>query len=508
MWIMREKTAGIAVAVMVINVLSRALALVANSLITASFGANSLTSAYSFAITLAGIITTIIGTTLTTSVIPIYTELKETGDNKRTAAFLNNTVSLTVIVSLSMIFIGVVAAPLIAKIAGKGDYDFSVYATRILLFSILFMSLYYIFSGILQANNRFFLAAAVSIPSSLCSMIYIFVFSAKYGVAGLVVATLVGYFAQAAILAPALPSVGCRLGLSFHYKNEDMRKIFRVVAPVIIGICAYQINILTNSSIAFGYDTENYIVLNNAQNLGVQIVMTMTLAIASVIYPKLATLTAKKDEEGFIRLMVSTLNGIILLLVPLTFGFFLLGHDFIDLIYGYGKFTEENVRLGGSVFSLYALGILGIGFKEITDRAFYARKNTKFSALNGVVIMAVNIILSIIFVRIWGLCGIAAAYSVAALVGGVNIIFLFKKKYGDLTARPILKALLKALCAAAVMTPAVILIGKAVPSGSKLGLLIRLAASGGGGALVYALTLIVLKTEEITEFINKGDRKK
>ena len=80
MWIMREKTAGIAVAVMVINVLSRALALVANSLITASFGANSLTSAYSFAITLAGIITTIIGTTLTTSVIPIYTELKETGD--------------------------------------------------------------------------------------------------------------------------------------------------------------------------------------------------------------------------------------------------------------------------------------------------------------------------------------------------------------------------------------------------------------------------------------------
>ena len=504
---MREKTANIAAAVMVINVLSRALALVANSLITASFGANALTSAYSFAITLAGIITTIIGTTLTTSVIPIYTELKETGDKKRTDAFLNNTISLTVIVSLSLIFVGILAAPLIAKIAGKGDYNFSVYATRVLLFSILFMSLYYIFSGILQANNRFFLAAAVSIPSSLCSMLYIFLLSQKYQVAGLVVATLVGYFAQAAILAPALSSVDYRFGLSFRYKNEDMFKIFRVVAPVIIGICAYQINILTNSSIAFRYDTENYIVLNNAQNLGIQIVMTMTLAIASVIYPKLSTLTAKKDESGFIELMTATLNGIILLLIPLTFGFFLLGRDFIDLIYGYGKFTEENVRLGGSVFSLYALGILGIGFKEITDRAFYARKNTRISALNGVVIMAVNILLSVIFVRIWGLGGIAAAYSAAALVGGANIIFLFKKKYGDLTLAPIAVTVIKAVCSAAVMIPVVILIGKALPAASKLMLLVRLAVSAAAGTVAYGIMLIILKTKEIINIINKGDRK-
>lgn len=504
---MGSKLAGVTLAVMIINVLSRGIALVANSAVTATFGANALTGAYSFAITLAGIITTVIGTTLTTSVIPIYTDLREKTNEERTNSFLNNTFSLTVIVSLLLIILCSLLAPVIASIAGKGDVEFSAFAIRVLLFSILFMSLYYIFSGILQANGKFFLAASVSIPSSMCSMLYIMTLSEKFGIHGLVFATLAGYFVQAAILVPVMHKTGWRFRFSFSYKNEDMYKIFAVIAPVIVGICAHQVNILANSSIAFRYDVENYVVLNNAQNLGVQIVLTMTLAVASVVYPKLSFFSAKEDKQSFADCLVATMDGIILLLVPLSFGFFIYGETFIDLIYGYGKFTPENVKLGGSIFSIYAVGILGLGFKEITDRAFYARKNQKESAYNGVVIMAVNIILSIILVKPFGLKGIALAYSVAALTGGINIIVRFRKKYNDLPAKPLMVTFLKAVVSSIVMTVVICVLRKGISfPESKAGVFLEICVPAAMGMVVYALMLILLKTKEINNFLKRSKK--
>ncbi len=495
--------AGVTLVVLIINVLSRGLALVSNSFVTAYFGATSLTSAYSFAITLAGIVTTVIGTTLTTSVIPIYTELREAGDKKRTNGFLNNTISMTVLVSFVLIFIGMFCAPVIAEIAGKGDYKFSVFAIRVLIFSVLFMCLYYIFSGILQANGKFYLAAAVSIPSSMVTMSYIILLSDKYNVSGLVFATLIGYFVQAAILVPALRTTDYRFSLSFDYNNSDMKRIFKVVAPVIVGICAHQINILTNSSIAFRHDAENYIVLNNAQNLGIQIVLTMVLAISSVIYPKLSDLEAKKNEKEFSKLLTATLNGIILLLIPLSFGFYIFGEKFIDLIYGYGKFTSENVALGGSVFSLYALGILGLGFKEITDRAFYARKNTKVSAYNGVFIMIINIVLSIVLVKYFGLKGVAFAYSVAAFLGGINIIIQFSKRYNDIKIKSLVITAIKTIVAALVMTAVLMFIKDINFGSSKIAAFAGLLVSAAAGVFVYALALLPMYLKDIKKFIKQ-----
>lgn len=500
--------AGVTLIVLIINVMSRGLALISNSLVTACFGATSLTSAYSFSITLANIITTVVGTTLTTSVIPIYTELREFGDKKRTNAFLNNTVSLTVIVSFALIFLGGLLAPVIAGIAGKGDFGFSVFAIRILLFSILFMSMFYIFSGILQANGKFYLAAAVSIPSSVITMVYILSSSDKFGMHGLVVATLIGFFAQMAILIPALSKTDYRFSPSFKYNNPDMKRIFSVVAPVIVGICAHQINILTNSSIAFRHDAENYIVLNNAQNLGVQIVLTMVLAIASVIYPKLSEMAAKKEDEKFSDCLTSTLNSIILLLIPLSFGFFMLGHKFIDLIYGYGKFTSENVALGGSVFALYAVGLLGLGFKEITDRAFYARKNTKVSAWNGVLIMALNIAFSIVLVRFFGLKGIAFAYSVAAILGGINIIWQYTRRFPDIKVKSLFVTVLKALVASAFMAVVLNFVKNISFGGSKISVLLSLMVSGVSGVVVYGIALILLRTEEVKNILKFKEKSK
>lgn len=500
-----NKIVKTATVVLIINVLSRGLALIANSLITSKIGVNDLSSAYSYALSLSNIITTIIGTTLTTSVIPIYTDLRENHTLKRANYFINNTISFTAVISLFLIFSGQLLAPRILTISQSGDVSFGIFAIRILIISVIFISMYYIFSSLLQANDKFYLAAAVSLPSSIVSILYLTTISEKYGAYGLTFSTLLGFFLQAAFLIPALKNTGFKFKLSFDFKNEDMLKIFKVVAPVIVGVCAYQVNMLTNNSIAFSYDSDRYIVLNNAQNLGIQIVMTIVLAIASVVYPKLSLDAARDDNKTFSENLITTLNGMILLLVPLSFAFYIFSYEIMDLIYGYGKFTEEFLILGSDVFKMYSFAFLGIGFKEITDRAFYAVKNTKTSAYNGVVIMVSNILLSIILVKYMGLSGIATAYSLASVIGGINILILFKAKTKKLFIKPLFVALVKSLIACIVMAFAVNFIKNIGFGEGKINLILKLGASGVCGVLVYALMLIVLKTKEITKFLKRGN---
>ena len=476
---MSKKIAGTAMIVLIINIISRGFALVANSLITATIGVNDLTSAYSYALTLTNIITTIIGTTLTTSVIPIYTDLRENHDLKRANKFINNTISLTVIVSILLVFLGSVLAPYISKISGNTDISFSVFAIRVLLWSIVFICLYYVFSGLLQANDKFYLAAMVSLPSSIVSIAYLVLIGKNYCAYGLTFATVLGFFLQAAILVPALKSTKFRFKPSFNYKNEDMYKIFKVVAPVIVGVCAYQINMLTNNSIAFAYDSERYIVLNNAQNLGIQIVMTLVLAIASVVYPKLSYSAAKEEAGEFKDIFTGAINGMTLILIPIAFAYYIFSKEVMDIIYGYGKFTEEYIVLGGNVFAMYAFSILGIGFKEITDRAFYAMKNTKTSAYNGVLIMVVNIVLSAVLVKIYGLPGIAIAYSVAALLGGINILIQFKIKNRYISLKPIFITVVKSVVACAVMSVLVYFIKGMDFGEGKINLLLKEGEENG-----------------------------
>lgn len=500
-----QKTARTVLIVLIINILSRALALIASSMITAFYGATAQTSAYSFSIVITNTITTVIGTALTTAVIPIFIELLEGQNKDRAYKFINDTISLTVLVGLILTLIGILIAPVIASGVREDSYEFAIYSIRVMLPAIIFISLFFVFSGVLQSRGRFYMPAMVSIPSSLVNMVYILTMSKLFGIRGLVVATLTGFALQALILIPSMVQTGFRFRISCDYRNPDVIRIFKLTGPVLIGVCAYQINLLTNSSIAFSYNSEKYVVLNYMQNLGIQVILTLIYAITSVMYPKLSTYAANNDITGFKNSFFIVIKVIILLLLPITVGFVLLSTPIVDMIYGYKEFKTEDVLLGSEIFSLYAVGIIGIGFKEIIDRAFYSLKNTKIPAYNGVLIMIVNIGLSFGLVQYLGLKGIALAYSIAALVGGITLIYLIRKKIGKIDTQSLVITLIKTVAACVMMGIAVIVTGEYLQNtgvtltkwGSLIALLIQVAI----GILVYSLSLLVLRVKEFSDII-------
>lgn len=428
----KRSLAGSVSTVMVIMVLSRLLALVSTQVYISVFGTVGDINIYSYAISIPNTIFNCFGTALSTVVIPLYAGHLANGEDDEAARFANNIITISTVFTAVLVLLGMAAAfvlPLTTQFNAGDDYRFAVKALMIMMPVMLFTGLNYIFQGILQSRGRYGWPAFVSVPSSLIVIAYVFLLSDRYGVTGLLIATFLGLSTQALILIPPLIAAGFRYKPSFDLRDPDIRKAAKMTVPVLIGVSAYQLNMFYNTTMIAGFENMTTL-LTYVQNLVLYMVLAFVYSVTAVLYPKLTESYAAGREEEYKQTLSSTLSSVFALLVPVTFGLMAVREPLLDLIAGWGRFTAEDVRKAALIMLLYAIGILGIGAKEILDRAFYACGDTMTPAICGFIIMFVNISLSLILMRFMGPYGIPLAYSAASLVGLAALLFLLRRKVG------------------------------------------------------------------------------
>jgi len=480
--------------VTVIMIFSRLLALVSTQVYMSFYGASDLyLNIYSYAISIPNIIFTCFGTALSTVVIPIYTGYIATEKGEKAKSFADTLITITTVFTAFLVLVGIAFSPKLSP-RSLGDYDFTVKALMLMMPAMLFYGLNYIFQGMLQSHGKYGWPAFVSVPSSLVVILYVIFLGDTYGVSGLLVATLIGLSLQAFILVPPLVRTGYRYKMSFDLKNPDMCVALRMTLPVLLGVSAYQINMFYNMKMIANFPGM-VTLLTFVQNITLYLVLAFAYSITAVIYPRLTAFAAVDDMDSYKETLRKILNSVILLLVPVTFGFIAVRQELLQLISQWGKVTSGDVDAAAGLLCMYSIGILGIGLKEILDRAFYALKKTLLPAINGFVIMAVNIILSQILMRRIGANGIPLAYSVASLTGTAVLLYALRRKIGPY-GKDLGKTFVKSVLAAAVMFVCVLFINRvlasALPGNALLFRLVRLGVPCIAGVLIYGILALIL----------------
>jgi putative peptidoglycan lipid II flippase len=243
------------------------------------------------------------------------------------------------------------------------------------------------------------------------------------------------------------------------------------------------------------------------QNLILYSILAFIFSITAVVFPKFTMLAAKEDMDGLKSVITKVLRMIIYFLIPATFGFIAIRYQLVDFLVGWGKVTPQDVSLAGKLLSLYAIGVTGLGIKEVIDRVFYSLKDTKKPAINGIVIMIVNIAVSLILIRFIGVYGIPIAYSVSALTGAIVLLVLLRGKIGAFGAKKLLLFVLKVASSGAIMLLGVYFINiflSQLSTGHVLvDRLIRLGLPAAAGAVIYLAATYIFKLDETLEVINK-----
>ena len=448
---------------------------------------------YAYSINIPNYLFTALGASLTGIVVPIYAGL----DKKRGGAFLNALITSVAALSAAAAGAAILLAPVIV---GFTDYagaarDYAVFAVRVLAPVMFFYALRDIFAGALQSRGRFYAVALVSAPGSAIIAAYTVLGAGRFGVTGLIYATLIGFSLQAFILAPGVAKTGYRFKPDFKFfKNPDLLRGAKLIPPVLLGVCAYQINMLFNNNMATAYGTEN--ITNTVLNVTLIPILTLIYSITAIYYPKLSAAASGAANgaanEEFKARSAEIISSITCFTAPAMVGLYLLRFEIMKLLIFRGAVTIEETILAGEILGIYSLSVAFVGIKEALDKIFYERKQAAPSGIAGVVIMVSNAAFQFLLRKRLGAHSLPAAYALSSFLGSGALFFWFAKKIG---IGKIYLNLLKFFACACIMGLAITAIKSVFNTDGFFGNAAALFTCVLGGAAVYFALIRALKVE-------------
>ena len=493
---------------MLITLFGKILGLVREQLLAANYGTEMEAAAFLLASRIPRTFFDVIfASAISASFIPIFVEYLQKQGKEEAYRLANRFITVISTVTIVMMVAGMaLAEPLTHLIAPGYDgatAELCVSLLRTLFPTMLFTAVAFSFVGILQSLEEFNIPAALSVASNGILILYYIFFNDKFGIYGLTIAFLIGWAMQAIIQIPSLHQKGYHYKPDFHFKDEGLKKIGKLMLPVMVSTWIQPINFMVNtrfaSQLASGSVTNGELgvsALEYANNLYTIIVGVFVLAIANMVFPKFSRMTEDKKEFGLA--VRGTLKAMIFLLIPMTVGLMALAEPVVTLIYKRGEFDLLATELTSAALFFFALGMVGYGVQNILSRAFYANQDGKTPFYSGLVSIVINAALCALLLKPMGIGGLALAAAVSSTAAALVLMVPAVKQYPDILDKSLIGQIAKMILAAAGML--VLVLGCRYVlhplTGRLLGQIILLCVCGGVGLVSYMVFAKVLKIEE------------
>ncbi|MBR6543133.1 MAG: murein biosynthesis integral membrane protein MurJ, partial [Anaerotignum sp.] len=449
----------------------------------------------------------IFASAISASFIPIFVEYLQKYGKEEAYRLANRFITMISTVTVVMMVAGMVLAePLTWLIAPGYDVataELCVELLRMLFPTMLFTAVAFSFVGILQSLDEFNIPAALSVASNGVLILYYIFFNEKFGIYGLTIAFLIGWAMQAIMQIPSLHQKGYHYKPDFHFKDEGLKKIGKLMLPVMVSTWIQPINFMVNTRFASQLSSGNVTngelgvsALEYANNLYTIIVGVFVLAIANMVFPKFSRMTEDKKEFGLA--VRGTLKAMIFLLIPMTVGLMALAEPVVTLIYKRGQFDGLATELTSAALFFFALGMVGYGVQNILSRAFYANQDGKTPFYSGLVSIIINALMCWLLLKPMGIGGLALAAAVSSTAAAAVLMVPAVKQYPDILDKSLVGQLLKMFLAAMGML--VLVLGCRYIlnplTGRLLGQIILLCVCGGVGVVSYMVFAKILRIEE------------
>ncbi|MBL4931065.1 murein biosynthesis integral membrane protein MurJ [Clostridium paridis] len=497
--------------IMAVSILSRGIGFIRDMLIASSFGTGLYADAYSVAVTIPESLFMIIGLAISTSFLPVLSEqLIKNGKNKM-HEFANKVITLLVVISIGVFLISFIFARQIVPFFASGysgeKLELTIFLTRITMLNLLFLAVNACFSSILQVNEDFIVPSILGLFFNAPMIIYL-VFFNGYSIVGLTIANVIGNIARVLVQIPSLIKHGYIYKPDFKFKDERIRKVLLLIAPVIIGAGANSINMMVDIKIAGYLEEGSVAALNYSQKLIVFLNTIITSSILTVTFPLMANSKNSEDKEGFIQYVKKTIIYTMLLLIPIATAAIIYNQDIIKMIYMRNEFTLHSVSLTRLAFLGYLIGLAFYGIRDILNSTLFSMGRTKDTTINGVIGVIANILFNIILSKIFGIIGISIATSSALIITSVLLLSNINRVVSNFNMLELIIKLFKILFASIIMGVILVFINSTFNIVLNIKTIIPITLIG---MLIYYIFCMILRINEINEisllFLKKIRRK-
>lgn len=514
-----SKVAKAAVGLMAATLIAKILGFGRELALASAYGASGTSDAFLVAMNIPAVIFSAIGTSLGTAFIPLYCDLEAKQGKKASLRFSNNVLNIVVLLCLITSLVGVVFTEPIVKLFAVGfkgeTLTQAIYFTRVLILGMAFLGMSYIMMAFLQVKENFVIPGLMSVPYNMLIIISIFL-SVTINPNLLPWGTLIGLSLQFIFQYPFARKKGFKYRPYINLKDEYLKRMLWLIGPVLIGVAVTQVNSIVDRTIASTLVEGSISALNYATKLNQFVMGMFIVSISSVIYPMLSKLSTENNKKKFKESIVTAINVVTLIIIPISVGAIILAEPIVKLLFQRGEFDARATQMTAIALIFYSIGMLGFGLRDILGKIFYSLQDTKTPMINGIIAMVLNIVLNLAFVKYtnMGLGGLAFATSISSLVTIALLSVSLRRKIGAFGGKKIISVLIKSIIAALLMALVTKFTYNVIDAFLSVGFIqdaIKLAISVGLGAIVYAISIIVLRVDEVKlifKMINKKVKRK
>ena len=504
------------------NLVASVLGFARNIIISSMFGMDYRNDAYISAFTIPDFIYTIlVGGALSTAFIPIFSVYIATGEKEKGLRMGNTVLNLVALLAAGLCLIGEIFAPQLVNLFMQFEgeaFTLTVKLTRIMFFQCFFMCLTGVCMGIMQSYKNFVPSALGSIYYNVSIVVFGVLLSQVFGlgIAGFSISVVIGSIANLAAHIRPMHKVGFKYQPVIDMKQEGIRKFFRMLGPVLLGLSVNHINLLVNQYFASGLGSSTVSSMKNAQSISQLPVLIFGSTISLSIFPTMSEHFATGKMKDYFSDFSLSFRTVFFLTIPAALGIVALRTPLIRAMYLQGEFKPSDIAPMAMFMLLYSVGTIGYSEQLVLNRAFYSARDTKTPMLINVACLLLNVVFSMVFVHLWGANGLALAFSAAGIVSMIMLTVFLKKKVGSLNGKEVVTSCVKTMISSLIMFVVLVILARVLetflPLGRKVFQLAEVGILFVIGVAVFFIAAIVLKMREVEAvksiFLRKLKKKK
>ena len=212
------------------------------------------------------------------------------------------------------------------------------------------------------------------------------------------------------------------------WRDPRVKQVLILFIPVTISIGIVNLDIFLNAGFGSLVSSAAPAAINDAFRIYMLPQGIFSVAVATVLFPTLSRMAARRDANGMRRTIGNGMRQINLLLIPSAALMVVLATPITRLVYQHGAFHPHSTSLVSTALFWFSFSLPFAGVNLLLSRTFFALKRpwipTKLAAMN----MVVDAIVSIALYKPLGIAGLVIGTAAANIV--MTILQLWRLRIG------------------------------------------------------------------------------
>lgn len=407
------------VVIFFITILTKVLGFSREIVLASHLGVSTTADAYFTAISIPIVLFSVVVSALGSAFMPMYYEkFKEYGQNEADK-FASNVLNHAIILSLIITIVGFVFSKQIVKIFVPGFSEDMIFytanITKYLFLTLVFSSISGMFASILQSRERVITISLLGIPMNIIIILATVFYYDEYGIKALIIANFISILAQILLQGFSINKI-FKYKLILRSNNDDIKKLVKLIGPVIITTVCIQMNLIIDKVIGSFKGNGAISTLNYANKIITIISGLFIITIISVYYPKFMKYSSKDKHDDLVSIVNDAKRMLSLIVIPGTLLLILLSENFVNMMFIKDNVEKEAIEKIRNVLIIYAMGLPSLATREVMIKVAYSIQKHRYVMINSILSLLINLFLNLLFGLILGVEGIALATTISTFV--------------------------------------------------------------------------------------------